>query len=243
MRLTVGPLPAAVYWRRRAAVVLVVGLIVTAFAVTCGRRGGSPTPGAISSAGTTAPTTTSATDTGLSPSPTGSALPTGIDEPGAGSPTGEAERPDTAGPPEPGADAPPVVATVECTDDELLLTAAASPTPARYGGSVTLMLIVRNTGDHPCFRDVGSAAQELQVRQDGALVWSSDSCGQPHTSDVRAFGPNIESRFWRTWNTYRMVPHECETPPGATPAAPGTYLVVARLGTKVSEPRGFEIRV
>jgi hypothetical protein len=241
MRLTVGPLPAAVYWRRRAAVVLVIGLVVTPFAVTCGRHGGGSTPGAIPSAGTTAPTpTTSATDAGVSPSP----LPTGIDEPGAGSPTGGAQSTDTAVPPEHSSGAPPpVVATVECTDDELLLTAAASPTPARYAGNVTLTLIVRNTADHPCFRDVGSAAQELQVRQDEAYVWSSDSCGLPRISDVRTFGPNIESRFWRTWNTYRIVPHECDTPEGATPAAAGTYQVVARLGTKLSEPTSFEIRV
>jgi hypothetical protein len=235
-------------------VVLVIGVIVTAFAATCGRHGGSSTPGAIPRGGTTAPTTGPtptttgpATDTGLSPSPTGSALPTGIDESPAGSPAGspvgDTDNTDTAAPDEPRGDGPPVVATVECTDDELLLTVAASPTPARYAGSVTLMLIVRNTADHPCFRDVGSAPQELQVRQGEALLWSSDSCGQPQTSDVRTFGPNIESRFWRTWNTYRMVPHECETPPAAIPAAAGTYQVVARLGTKLSEPTSFEIRV
>jgi hypothetical protein len=138
---------------------------------------------------------------------------------------------------------PPVVATVECTDAEILLTAAVSPSPGIYGGVITLTLIVRNTADHACFRDVGSGPQELQVRQDSTVIWSSDQCDSAQASDVRTFGPNIESRFWRTWNTYRIAPYECDTPPGAAPAGVGTYQVVARLGTKLSEPVTFEIRL
>ena len=64
----------------------------------------------------------------------------------------------------------------------------------------------------------------------------------PQASDVRAFGPNIESRFWRSWNTYRVAPHECDPPADAAPAEVGTYQVVARLGTKLSEPMSFEIQ-
>jgi hypothetical protein len=137
---------------------------------------------------------------------------------------------------------PPVVATVACTDAEISLTAAVSPSPGIYGGVITLTLIVRNIADHACLRDVGSGPQELQVRQGATLVWSSDHCDTPQASDVRAFGPNIESRFWRWWNTYRVAPHECDLPAGAAPAAVGTYQVVARLGTKLSEPLSFEIR-
>jgi hypothetical protein len=248
MRLTVGPLPAAVYWRRRAAVALVIGLVIAAVAVTCSSRGdprSSTVPGgagtgtrpasvpAASATSTTAPTAPATTGSDAPVSPSGSTT----DTTGAGGNGGNGGGPPAAPAP------PPVVATVECTDAELLLTTAVSPSPAQYGGTVTLTLIVRNTADHPCFREVGSVAQELQVRQGDAVVWSSDSCGQPQFSDVRAFGPNIETQFWRTWNTYRVAPHECDTPPGATPAAAGSYAVVARLGTKVSEPMAFEIRV
>jgi hypothetical protein len=101
---------------------------------------------------------------------------------------------------------------------------------------------VRNTADHACYRDVGAAHQELQVMQNGELLWSSDHCGQPPTTDVRTFGPNIETRFWRTWNTYRVAPHECDQPAGAVPAPPGAYQVIARLDSRVSDPVTFEIR-
>jgi hypothetical protein len=136
-----------------------------------------------------------------------------------------------------------VVATVACTDAEISLTTAVSPSPGSYGGVITLTLIVRNTADHACLRDVGSGPQELQVRQGATVVWSSDACGTPQASDVRAFGPNIESRFWRSWNTYRVAPYDCDPPAGAMPAEPGSYQVVARLDTKLSEPLSFEIRL
>jgi hypothetical protein len=135
-----------------------------------------------------------------------------------------------------------VVASVPCTDAEISLSAAVSPSPGIYGGVITLTLIVRNISDHACLRDVGSAPQELQVRQGATVVWSSDHCDTPQASDVRAFGPNIESRFSLRWNTYRVAPHECDPPSGATPAAAGTYQVVARLGTKLSEPVTFAIQ-
>jgi hypothetical protein len=102
---------------------------------------------------------------------------------------------------------------------------------------------VRNTADHACFRDVGSGPQEMQVRQGVTLMWSSDRCGSPQASDVRTFGPNIESRFWRSWNTYRLEPNECDEPTGTPPAAVSTYEVIARLDTKLSEPVTFDIEL
>jgi hypothetical protein len=224
--------------------VLVLGLVIALVVVAC-RGLTAPTrstlPGATpgTASHTASVPATSSTEATEATDQTTSAAPSSGDAPSE-SPTSTTGGGDSGGGPPP---APPVIATVECTDAELLLTTAVSPSPAVYGGTVTLMLIVRNVADHPCFRDVGSAVQELQVRQGDALVWSSDSCGQPQRSDVRSFGPNIETQFWRTWNTYRVAPHECDTPPGATPAAAGGYVLVARLGTKVSEPMAFEIRI
>jgi hypothetical protein len=240
MRLTVGRLPAGVYWRRRAAVAVALALAVVliVFATThIGRDPAAPTsqPTLIgsprppeptaSATGSTAPTTT-----------TGSAGSSGPD-PSTGPPANTGGGGGNVAP-------PPVVATVPCTDAEIRVTTAVSPSPGVYGGIITLTLIVRNTADHACLRDVGSAQQELQVRQGGTLLWSSDHCNPPPgISDVRAFGPNIETRFWRTWNPYKVAPNECDPPAGALPAGAGTYQVAGRLGSKVSEPTTFEIRV
>jgi hypothetical protein len=124
----------------------------------------------------------------------------------------------------------------------MAITAAVSPSPTRYGGTATLYLILRNTAGHACFRDVGSSQQELIVYRDGVRLWSSDACGQSAGSDVRTFGPSIETQFWRSWNTYRVAPHECDQPPDASPAPAGNYQLVARLGDRLSDPLTFEIR-
>ena len=245
MRLTVGPLPATVYWRRRAVVAAALALLIVLFAVRCG----GPNPSTPTQAGTASATAipvgpqipdvpTSGSSTDSSPGPAGSpGYPTGEGQPSGGSGAGDGAGGDGAG-----QLAPPVVATVACADAEIALSAEVSPSPGVYGGVITLTLIVRNTSDHPCLRDVGSAPQELQVRQGSVVVWSSDHCNTPQASDVRAFGPNIESRFSLRWNTYRAAPHECDPPSNVSPAPVGSYEVTARLGSKLSTAVPFAIQ-
>ena len=215
MRLTVGPLPAAVYWRRRAAVAVALALVIVLFAMMCsGPDMSAPTANPSFTGGPRMPDlSTSAPSSPVTHASggTGSSGPDASADPG--SPSGGDDGGDGAG-----NGVPPVVATVACADAEISLTAAVSPSPGIYGGVITLTLIVRNTADHACLRDVGSAPQELQVRQGATVVWSSDHCDTPQASDVRAFGPNIESRFWRWWNTYRVAPYECDPPADAAPA-------------------------
>jgi hypothetical protein len=230
------------------AVAAALALVIILFAVMCSGPDVSapsthPTstssprvPGLPSSSNS--PGTDASGGTG-SPGPNGSAVPGSSNGSGTGgSGTGGGDDgADNGGPAKGG-----VVASVPCADADVSLTAAVSPSPGIYGGVITLTLIVRNTADQPCLRDVGSAPQELQVRQGATVVWSSDHCNTPQTSDVRAFGPNIESRFSLRWNTYRVAPHECDPPADAMPAGVGTYQVVARLGTKLSDPVTFEIQ-
>src|SRR4051794_26635325 len=56
MNLTVGPLPAAVYWRRRAVVLGVLAVVVLLFVAMCGGTGESKTPGATNPTHTGSPT-------------------------------------------------------------------------------------------------------------------------------------------------------------------------------------------
>jgi hypothetical protein len=225
-------------------VAAVLALLIILFAVMCAAPAPSTPYGAGKSSATASaagpqipdiPTSGSFTDS--SPGPAGS----------PGSPTGEGQPSDGGdggggGGGDDGQVAPPVVATVACADAEIALSAEVSPSPGVYGGVITLTLIVRNTSDHPCLRDVGSAPQELQVRQGSVVVWSSDHCNPPQASDVRAFGPNIESRFSRRWNTYRAAPHECDPPSNVSPAPVGSYEVTARLGSKLSPAVPFAIQ-
>src|ERR1700730_15626196 len=230
MRLTMGPLPAAVYWRRRAVVAVALVLVIILFATMCGGPNqGKPNAHLIPSG--SSPVIDPSTS-GSPPGGTGNVPTSPPGDPGStggpggagdGSTNGAGSGNDatTGG----GGAGPPVVATVPCTDAEIALTVQVSPSPGVYGGVITLTLIVRNTADHACLRDVGSAPQELQIRQGATVAWSSDHCDTPQASDVRAFGPNIESRFSRRWNTYRVAPQECAPPPGGLPAARGTYQV------------------
>jgi hypothetical protein len=253
----VGPLPAAIYWRRRAAVGAALVLIVIAFVAMCGgpdpsgqqgQSGPSPNPPQVNPS---APTSAGAGSAGGGGSPGGSA---GAGSPGAGPPGGGSPGAGSPGAGSPGSkgntesggdsvngtgggslpvDAPP------CADGDMSLTTDVVPSPGVYGGTVSLTLIVRNTSDHACTRDVGSAAQELRVVRATTTIWSSDNCQTSPTTDVRTFGPNIESRFSLQWYTRRIAPNECEI--AASPAPVGTYQVVARLGTKLSTPMSFDI--
>jgi hypothetical protein len=249
MRLTVGPHPAAIYWRRRAVVAAVVALIIIVFVATCT---GPDTGGPVGQSGPSASTSVSASRSASNPptliTPDANATNGGSGGGGGGGASGGAS-PSVKGGSDPGddgadsgtgggdlpADAPP------CADTDMALTAEVAPSPGKYGGTVSLTLVVRNTSTLACSRDVGSTAQELRVIQGTATIWSSDNCQTTRTADVRVFGPNIESRFSTQWYTYRLAPRECEVAPNPAPA--GRYQVLARLGTKLSTPLNFDIAI
>ncbi|MGK5743202.1 hypothetical protein [Micromonospora sp. URMC 103] len=237
MRLTVGPLPPAVYWRRRA-VVLGAGLlflIVLLYSCTGSGNDGDNRPQAGSS-----PTSTG------SPSPTASIL-----TPTTGSPPPEAsggastdaggDAGATASPPAspteraPLAPAAGVADDGSCTDAEIKVTPVAQPASVQSGAAVDLQLKIKNTSDRTCSRDVGADHQEIFVKSGAEKVWSSDTCGTAKGSDVQSFTPNFERMYEVTWNGQDAS--RCANGVANGPAvAPGTYQVFARVGTKISDP-------
>jgi hypothetical protein len=225
MRLTVGPLPAAVYWRRR---LLVLGvLLIIALGIVYAFTGG-PGAGNRADPGPTHTPTTPASATGT-PTPTATPTPTPTpftlpaDEP-TGAPTSAA-----------GGDA-----TGPCADGEIELTAAASPPTLTTGQTATFTLVIKNISNRTCTRDIGSMPQELQLLLDGVIAWSSDDCpsGSPYPFD-QEFVPGFERSFAIPWSGYRsrtgtgepVCEQSAQTKPGAA-----TYDLVARLGTKLSAP-------
>ncbi|WP_432901156.1 hypothetical protein ACQP1S_29655 [Micromonospora matsumotoense] len=233
MRLTVGPLPSAVYWRRRAVVLGAGLLFLIVLLYSCTRSGDT---------GTTS-------GTGSSPSvpAAGGASPTAASPtPGSASPSGAADAPDSSAAPttEPGtsstppADPPVNPARVDdgtCTDSEVQVTPVALPAEVRRGAPVDLSLKIKNRSQRTCNRDVGADVQELFIKSGAEKVWSSDTCGTGKGSDVQSFTPGFERSYQLTWNG--MDASRCSQGVASGPNPPaGNYQVFARVGTKLSEP-------
>ncbi len=227
MNLTVGPLPPAVYWRRRALVVGALLVLVLLVSYACGGSDGSNAAGQ-------QPTGSSTNSSSPDPSPSVLSPIIGAG-PGSGAPSSTAPA-SSGGLPGPGAPGGPPVAVDFCTDDEMRLTPAIKKiTGGTY--AYEMILTIKNISSRSCMRDVGTDPQELHVVQNGQTVWSSDYCQYAHGQrDVRTFGPGIESQFTRGWDG--TVGQACTNP---TPAAAGTYQLVAKLDTKVSAPVTFTI--
>ncbi|MEU9510293.1 hypothetical protein AB0D32_28885 [Micromonospora sp. NPDC048170] len=231
MRLTVGPLPPAVYWRRRA-VVLGAGLlflIVLLYSCTGSDRTGGRGGGAQPSPGAASPDAT--------PEPTGSVLTpqTGAPSPGAAGGPDATDPPDgttTNSPPAPGV---PVVDDSTCTDAEITVTAVAQPASVVRGAVADLQLKIKNRSERTCSRDVGADVQELFIKSGAEKIWSSDTCGTGKGTDPQSFTPGFERSYQVGWNGRDTT--KCANGVAAGPNPPaGTYQLFARVGTKHSEP-------
>ncbi|WP_349880027.1 hypothetical protein ABIH81_10040 [Micromonospora sp. HUAS YX12] len=243
MRLTVGPLPPAVYWRRRA-VVLGAGLlflIVLLYSCTgtdrnTGAPGTDPSPSG-SAGAQPDPSGSVLTPQSGSPSPTagdagGGGANNGGGNTGDGGNTGGGANNGTGNG---GATGQPVSDDGTCTDSELLVTPVAVPPTAQRGTVVTLRLKVKNVSNRTCSRDVGADLQELYVKSGAEKIWSSDTCGTGKGSDVQSFTPNFERSYELGWNG--RLDNRCASGlANGDFAAIGAYQVFARVGTKISQP-------
>lgn len=233
MRLTVGPLPPAVYWRRRAVVFGAGLLFLIVLLYSCtgsdrnAKKGGDaqPTPGATSS--------------GASPEPTGSVLAPQTGGPSPGAADGPDADDPSGGPVT--TDSPPVAPVVPaagdgaCTDAEITVTPVAQPASVVRGAVVDLQLKIKNRSERTCSRDVGASVQELFIKSGAEKIWSSDTCGTAQGSDVQSFTPGFERAYQVGWNGRDTT--KCANGVAAGPHPPaGTYQVYARVGTKLSEP-------
>ncbi len=232
MRLTVGPLPPSVYWRRRF--IVLAGILVVLFLVTqacmavsgSSRRaeGDPPTsPGVDASA-----TATSAGDASpaSTPEPEGATTP----PPGGGGGAPVGRQPDDD----------------RCTDEEIVVRAYTSRTEltsAELGAGpvVRFTIEIRNDSARTCVRDIGRGLRELYlIRGTGAdRVWSSRGCDGPGadvSSDLRELPPGFATSYYIDWNGRSSSRCGADEQPAGEVVGPGEYQLYARLGTLRSEP-------
>jgi hypothetical protein len=251
----VGPLPAAVYWRRRAVAAMstlaVVGLLTWSLAGVVPAR--ETTTRAASRAAVSAPQPTA---------PPPASTPTAASTPGAGTPQGDPTDPaawSAAASPAPAAaaerlqpdDTPrasrpapppiPVPATgpVPCSDDMIGVAAEIDPLEHRLGQRPTLRLVVTNVSEQPCVRDLDSERQEIVVWSgDGQdRLWSSNDCVNGSTADLRTLVPGQPVAFAVAWAGRTSAPG-CTGTRSVVPA--GQYRVMSRVDGVISPPTEFQ---
>jgi hypothetical protein len=246
MRTTVGPLPSAVYWRRRAVVLGAVLLGIIVLFVSCtgddkkdpkqgqgratstssqipatGPASASPTPSfADGVPGNNGPSLPAPGD--LEPSSPGDDAPQQTLPPTGGTGTGQNNNVNQP-------------ADGSCADNELTVTPVPSATNLKRGASVQLELKVKNTGTRTCSRDVGADPQELYIDQGARKYWSSDTCSTAKGGDVRQLPPGQELTYKVTWNGRQSSNCTGGSASGPNPP-PGQFELRARLGTLVSNP-------
>lgn len=228
MRLTVGSLPPAVYWRRRAIVLTVVLSVIFVFVYAC-----SGDPGRDRAAQNQVLPSGSASATGVgSANPSATATGTGSPSTPATAPSGTRTGPTSTRPA-----APPATNNGICTDQEMQVTPVPQPADAPRGGTVQLTIKIKNVGKRSCKRDVGADFQEIRIVQGSgsAKVWSSDDCNPTRGSDMQPFTPSFERAYSVTWNTHTSTSCDGKRATGKLADA-GDYQVFARLGSKLSAP-------
>ena len=216
----VGPLPAAVYWRRRLlALVLLVAVLGggswLGVALLTGSEGSASAAGT-SEAASSSPGEPPALDR-VVPSLAGVQTPT---------------PPPPAAPAEPAPPAAPVQEPgAPCSDDVVALE-VRTPGTVAAGSSPTFELVVTNTAAVPCTRVLDAQLQEM-VLLDGAgtRVWGSNDCQPESSADTRTLAPGEQVVFPLTWSGLTSEPG-CTAP--RVPVAPGQYVLRARLDATTS---------
>ncbi|MDP9436307.1 MAG: hypothetical protein M3P93_14420 [Actinomycetota bacterium] len=125
-----------------------------------------------------------------------------------------------------------------CSDELLTLQSDAAPARVPAGSATSLRLALTNTGSVACSRGLGQGAVELSVFAGPDRIWSSDDCAPGGPQDPVVLRPGEQRLLAVRWDGTRSRPG-CA---GERPAVgPGTYRVVARVGSLAREGRTFEV--
>lgn len=229
----VGPLPASVYWRRRAlAVAVVLFVLILGWIALPGGGDGSdrqPTAGADGSP----------TRSGGVPAETSLAATPPPGDPGRAG-DGNAAPTTTVTTPAPTSQArttPP--APKACADGALSLKVVPERTAYDVGQSPVLALQVSNTSKLACVRDLGAAQQEIVLYRGSQRLWSSNDCYPEGERRSTVLAPGARESFEVTWSGLGSRP-KCAGQ--RTRVGAGSYTLVGRIGTLVSSRTPIGLR-
>lgn len=254
-----GPLPAAVYWRRRwVAVGSMVAVIVV---MTWGVAALTRTPDEPETARRTTSRAAVSAPQETSPPPAAppyaallpATLPSAAQPFGAPQPGAAGSAPPTASIPEPllADDVPPTTAPsttapppttparpVPCTNDMIAVGAEVVGPERRVGERMVLRLVVANSSTQPCVRDLDPVRQEIVVwSADGSQrLWSSNDCSSAKGADPRTLAPGQPLTFTVRWAGRTSAPG-CPERRDTVPA--GEYRLLTRVDDVISPPTQF----
>ncbi|MGR7025184.1 MucR family transcriptional regulator [Geodermatophilus sp. URMC 62] len=222
----VGPLPAAVYWRRRL-LVLVLLLAVLGGGVWLGA---ALLTGSDSEA-TAAEATTTSTSAGAP----------ALDRVVPSLASVQTPTPPPTSPPTPATAAPaaPVQEAGAPCRDEVLALEVRTPGTVATGSRPVFELVVTNTATVPCTRVLDKGLQEMVLLDAGGnRLWGSNDCVPEASSDTRTLAPGEQVVFPLTWSGTTSEP-TCTA--ARVPVGPGQYVLRARLDTKTSPDAVLQI--
>jgi hypothetical protein len=245
----VGPLPAAVYWRRRwVALGSALAVIVV---ITWGIAAVTSTPdepetirrAALSAPQETSPPPAAPLTAALLPATLPPAAPPpGVSQPGAAGsvpliPSTPESEPATSTPPQ---STPPTTEAhpVPCTNDMIAVRAEVDGPEHPLGERMVLRLVVTNSSAQPCVRDLDPVRQEIVVwSADGSRrLWSSNDCSSAKGADLRTLAPGQPLAFTVRWAGRTSAPG-CPARRDTLPA--GEYRLLTRVDDVISPPTQF----
>ncbi|MFC7341147.1 hypothetical protein [Saccharopolyspora griseoalba] len=127
----------------------------------------------------------------------------------------------------------------ECPDDAIRVAAEVGRPSFKTGEKISLGLVVTNTGQRPCVRDLNRVQREIEVLgPDGKHVWGSNDCVIESTNEKPLLRPGQPVRNDVVWPGLTSTP-DCG--PIRERIAPGDYTAVAKLGEITSDPAPFKV--
>ncbi len=221
-----GPLPAQIYWRRRALAigiaVVVVGIIAAIVAVIVTSSSGAETKPADEPAAAAQPTPLP----GENPE-----VKTPVVPPAQHAPAPTATPTAAVTPP------PLLKEGDDCPDSTLAVKGITSQPEYVVGDQPKFTMVVTNIGLVACKRDVGAAVLAAYVYSlDNNRLWSNLDCAPSNETLVKTFNPGEQVTTEVTWTGMGSAP-QCPMP--RQPIGPGTYNLMVQLGNLRSAPVPF----
>lgn len=126
-----------------------------------------------------------------------------------------------------------------CDEAQVVVESATDESVYPAGKNPVLTLTVTNKGDKPCEVNVGTSQMEFLVTSGDDRVFSSRDCQAESADLMQKIGPGKTEKANFTWERNRTSPG-CK--PVETSPKPGYYVLVTKLGERVSDKTTFELQ-